>query len=455
MSDLKLHDYQRTAVAHLRANPRAGLLLDMGLGKTAVCLSALRPEDLPALVVAPKRVAEEVWDVEGEKWRPDLKVGRAVGTPAQRAAVLTDRSYDVVTIGTENIKDAALEKRQWTTFIIDELSGYKGRGARWKAARKLIMRGDMENVWGLTGTPSPNSLMDLYGQLYLLDGGKRLGRTLTAYRERHFTPGRRLPTGVIIEWLLRDGHDKMIHQEIEDICLSMAAKDYLDLPEVTFNEVHVPLSKQSMKLYQQIKDTLVLDLTELGIGDYIHTAPTAAALSNRLSQVNAGFIYEDRESAEMAGRAQGISWLHTDRVKAVREIVEGTGGSPVLLSYRYKPELEMLKKEFGDDLHTVKSPNVFKRWNKGQVPILAAHPGSIGHGLNLQFGGHTVVWMSPTWNLEHWDQFNARLPRQGQQHPVVVHMLSSPGTIDPRVYHALRTKSKVQKALLDHLKSPV
>lgn len=450
-----LRPYQVTAVKHLQANPRAGLLLDMGLGKTAVCLTALRPEDLPVLVVAPKRVAENVWPVESAKWRPDLRVGVAAGSPTQRKAKLEDRSLDLVSIGQDNLGDPAVLHRQWKTFIVDELSGYKKfKGARWTNARRIVMHGDVENVWGLTGTPVPNGYEDLFGQIYVLDDGRRLGRTITPYRQQHFTAGRRLPNGAIIDRQLLPGHDKLINAKIDDICLAMRNDGLVDLPPVTWNEVEVPLPASVRKLYEKVRTELVLDLKELGISDYVHTAPTAAALSNRLSQVASGFIYQDPDDV-LPGQKQGISWLHTERVKAVREIVEGNGGSPILLAYRYKPELEMLRKEFGKDLHTVKSPNVFQRWDDGQVPILAAHPGSIGHGLNLQYGGHTIVWMCPTWMLEHWDQFNARLPRSGQTHPVVIHMLTSPGTVDAKVYSALRRKDKVQKALLDHLESPV
>ena len=452
-----LHGYQRTAVAHLRAHSRAGLMLDMGLGKTAVCLTALRPEDLPVLVVAPKRVAENVWHVEGAKWRPDLRVGRAVGSPAQREKVLRDRRYDVVVIGQDNIRDRAVQAREWTTFIIDELSGYKARKSkRWLQAKRIIDRGDVENVWGLTGTPAPNGLGDLWAQLYLLDNGKRLGRTVTSFRERWFTPGRRLPTGIVIEWLLRPGAEQEIREAISDICMSMTREGAgLDVMEPIWNEVTVPLPPNAMKVYAKLRDTLVADLDELGLGAMIHTADTAAALSNRLSQVAAGFIYEDTEAAEMEARAKRVSWLHTERVKAVEEIVNGTGGSPVLVYYRYRPELEMLRQHFGDDLRTPKDKNVFDDWNKGRVPVLAAHPRSIGHGLNLQHGGHTCVWMSPTWDLELWEQGNSRLPRQGQKNQVVVHMLSSPGTVDAKVYAALRRKASVQQALIDYLHSPV
>lgn len=454
MADLR--PYQHTAVAHLHGRNRAALLLDMGLGKTCVCLTALRPGDLPALVVAPKRVAEEVWHVEGRKWRPDLRVGRAIGSPREREAVLKDRRYDVVVISQENIKDASIGAREWTTFIIDELSGYKSRGARWKAAKRIIGRGDVENVWGLTGTPSPNGYEDLWPQMYLLDNGHRLGRTLTSFRAQFFDAGRRLPNGAVIGRKPLPGAIDAMNAAIADICMSMTRADAgLDVQEPIWNEVAVPLPDKVRAVYEKLRDDLVVDMAELGLGDLIHTADTAAALSNRLSQVASGFLYEDKETAEMANRAQGITWLHDERTKVVEEIWEGSGNSPALVAYRYKAELEQLKKRFGDKLHTVHSKDVFRRWDDGKVPLLAAHPKSIGHGLNLQAGGHTIIWNSPTWDLEQWDQFNSRLPRPGQKNQVVVHMLAAPGTVDSKVYAALRRKGSVQDALLEYLSSPI
>jgi len=224
MTPPPLHDYQRTAVDHLLRNPRAGLFLDMGLGKTAVALTALTPAHLPALVTAPKRVTEHVWPVEARLWRPDLRVDIAAGSPAQRETALTSGA-DVVVIGRDNLSGAVHHAHRFRSFVIDELSGFKSRTSkRWKAARSITdPRGGrrMPHVWGLTGTPSPNGLLDLWAELNLLDGGQRLGTTITSYRSRYFMPGRQLPSGIITEWVLRPGADKKIHALIEDICLSM------------------------------------------------------------------------------------------------------------------------------------------------------------------------------------------------------------------------------------------
>lgn len=456
MTPPPLRPYQHTAVAHLRGRERAALFLDMGLGKTCICLTALRPGDLPVLVVAPKRVAEEVWHVEGAKWRPDLRVGRAVGSPKQREAVLRDRTLDVVVISQENIKDAAIGAREWTTFIIDELSGYGAQGARWKAAKRIIMRGDVENVWGLTGTPVPNGYEGLWPQMYLLDGGHRLGRTLTSFRRKWFDEGRKLPNGGVYGRKLLPGAKEEIMHALSDIAMSMTREDSgVDVQEPIWNEVTVRLPQRVLDLQDKLRDDLVLDLEELGLGDMIHTADTAAQLGNRLSQISAGFLYEDTEAAEMEARAKRISWLHDERSKVAEEVWEGSGCSPTIIFYRYLPELEKLKARFKDKLHRPNEKGVFQAWDRGEVPILATHPKSIGHGLNMQAGGHTVIWTCPTWDLELWDQGNSRLPRPGQQNQVVVNMLSAPGTVDSNIYKALRSKASVQDAFLAYLSSPV
>lgn len=451
---LQLHDYQRVAVEHLHRNPRAGLFLDMGLGKTATTLTALRPADLPALVVAPKRVAEHVWSAEVRRWRKDLSLVKVVGNPRQRKTALAQRA-DIHVIGRDNLKDAlALKRGAFRTLILDELSGFKSRqSVRWKTCKRLIGNVQPSNVWGLTGTPSPNGLLDLWAQLYLLDGGERLGSTLTRYRSRYFYPGHQLPSGVITEWILRDGADQRIHEKIEDICLSMSGEGRLTLPPVTFNQIACPLPAAARRTYRQLKDDLVADLDMLG-PDVHFSAASAAVLSGKLSQVSAGFLYPDSDEDGLPPSSARFARLHTEKLTAVREIVEGTG-SPVLVFYRFKAELAMLKEQFGVDAHTVDEPHVIDRWNRGEIPILLAHPASAGHGLNLQSGGHTICWTTMPWSLEEWGQANKRLARQGQQHPVVIHTLLAPNTVDAAIYRALQEKSSVQDALLAHLESPL
>lgn len=443
-----LRDYQEQAVEFLRGRKRAGLFLDMGLGKTAICLTALTPEMLPALVVAPKRVTEYVWPDEAALWRPDLSVETVTGDQARRAGILEHSSADIVVIGRDVLGDAVPHAGRFKTFIMDESSSFKSRtSARWKAAKK-IARGK-EYVWALTGTPAPNGLLDLWAQVYLLDGGERLGTGITHYRNRYFQAGRQLPSGVVTEWLLRPGANKRIFEKLDDLCLSMGTEGRVALPPVTSSAVTVPLPGKVKKLYKQMKDDLVADLSDLGLGGEIHSASNAAVLSSKLSQIAAGFMYVD--DADL--RDGQYTVLHREKVAVLKEMVD-TATSPILVFYRFTAELDALKEAIPQG-ETIDAPNVVRRWNAGTVPVLFAHPAAAGHGLNLQHGGHTVVWTSPTWSLEEYQQANKRLARSGQKHPVVIHHLIAEGTVDRAVLARLEGKKTVQQALLDHLVSPL
>lgn len=436
---MKLHDYQEDAVAHLQKNPRSAIFLAMGLGKTAVVLSALGPEHFPALVLAPKRVAEHVWPAEKELWRPDLSLVLAAGRPAERKAAL-DSDHDVTVLGRDNIAD--VRPGRFKTIVFDELSGYKGRGVRWRHARKLSK--ESTYVWGLTGTPVPNGLLDLWAQIYLLDFGERLGRGITHYRNRFFVPAGQLPNGVITSWELRDGAEAKIHELISDLCISIGAEGRTRLPDVTYNTVRVPLPTKAGKHYKDLHDDLVTTVEEDLGTDVSFTAPNAAVLTNRLSQITAGFLYPD--AAETDGMT---ARMHTAKLDALREVEEGTG-SPLLVFYRFREELAMLREAF-PHARQVDDTGAIDAWNAGRVPMLLAHPASAGHGLNLQHGGHTIVWTSGTWSSEEWEQGNGRLIRQGQDNPVVVHSLVCPGTVDEAQVARVRDKISVQQALLDYL----
>ena len=450
MTALQLHDYQRQAVQFIQERRKAGLFLDMGLGKTAISLTALNADSLPALVTAPKRVAENVWEAEAALWRPDLRVVVAKGTPKTREAALASGA-DIVVIGRDNLADAVPHAHRFKTLIMDELSGWKSRASiRWKAAKKITQAPSVTHVWGLTGTPTPNGLLDLWPQMFLLDGGNRLGTTLGGYRERYFVAGRQLPNGVITEWNLRPGADKRIHKLLEDLCLSMDTDGKVDLPPVTYNTISVPLPPKVRQIYKSMKNDLVADMTVLG-GE-IHSAVNAAVLTSKLAQICAGFMYVD--DADIRDRAYDV--LHKEKVAALKEIVEGTG-SQVLVAYRFQAELDLLKEGLGSLAHTLDEDGVIQRWNSntGQVPVLLAHPASAGHGLNLQHGGHTMVWATVPWSLEEYMQMNKRLARQGQKHPVIIHHLIAPHTVDEAVLQRLAEKKSVQQALLDHLDSPL
>jgi len=445
-----LHDYQVEAVAFLHKVKTGALFLDMGLGKTAICLSALNEDSLPALVTGPKRVAENVWHSEAALWRPDLKVVVAAGSPAKRLAALQSGA-DIVVIGRDNLADAVPHAQRFRTLIMDELSGWKNKASnRWKAAKKIISCPTITHVWGLTGTPMPNGLLDLWPQVFLLDQGERLGKTLTGYRNRYFSPAGQLPNGVITKWDVRPGADKRIHTLLEDVCLSMGTEGRVKLPPLSVNNIQVPLPPAARKVYKDMKDDLVADMSLLG-GE-IHSAQNAAVLTSKLAQITAGFMYVD--DADIRGRQYDV--LHKEKANILAEVVEGTGDQ-VLVAYRFQAELDLLKEALGQLAHTLDEPDIINRWNaaRGEVPVLLVHPASAGHGLNLQHGGHTMVWATVPWSLEEYQQTNKRLFRQGQQQPVVIHHLVSPHTVDEAILARLEGKKTVQQALLDHLESPL
>lgn len=450
----ELHDYQVLAKGFLQTNRRAGLFLDMGLGKTCVVLSALEPRHLPVLVSAPKRVAEEVWPAEVELWRPDLTVqvvGTKDGNAEKRAELLKNTTADIVVMGRDLFHETVPHAKRYQTLVIDELSGYKSKGSsRWKTANRL--QKVIPHLWGLTGTPSPNGLLDLWGQMALFDGGSRLGRNFGGYRDRYFTPqkmvwnpkiGRNIP----VDYRPNPGAEGRIHRLIGDICLSMQTDGRLKLPDFTVNRVTVPMAPAAKKPYAEMQSVFVTNLELLGT---THSASSAAILTSRLSQITAGFLYNDEQDIN-----PGYSWIHDAKINALGEIVEATDG-PLLVFYRYVAERERIMKKFPQAADVKYEKNVQERWNAGDIPLLLAHPASAGHGLNLQKGpGHTMVWTTLPTSLEEWDQANKRLHRQGQRNPVVSHVLFTPGTVDLLDWARLIDKKSVQDALMDYLEAPL
>lgn len=448
---LELHDYQIVARDYLQSNRRAALFLDMGLGKTAATLCALEPRHLPVLVSAPKRVALEVWPAEVKLWRPDLTVDVVQGSPAQRAGILKDSTADILVMGRDLFHETIPYAKRYRTFIIDELSGYKSKGsARWKTANRL--QKVIPHLWGLTGTPSPNGLLDLWGQVALLDGGARLGRSMGAYKERYFFPqkmvwnptlGRNIP----VDYTTKPGADAKIHAVLSDLCLSMQTEGRIKLPDFTINKVVVPLARAAQKPYADMFSTFVAALEIIGT---VHSAANAAVLTSKLSQITAGFLYNDDQDIN-----PGHSWIHDGKVDALSEIIEATDG-PLLVFYRYQAEKARLLKKFPQASDVKREHDLQNRWNAGEIPLLLAHPASAGHGLNLQKGpGHTLVWTTLPTSLEEWEQANKRLHRQGQKNPVVAHVLHSPATVDVVDWARLVDKKTVQDALMDYLEAPL
>lgn len=406
--------------------------------KTAITLAAIEPRHLPALVVAPKRVAEHVWPVERDLWRPDLSLALAAGDPERRRTALASGA-DVTIVSRDNLKDAAPRYR---SIILDELSSFKARSSgRWKTGRKLTARA--EHIWGLTGTPAPNGYLDLWAQIFLLDKGERLGTSSIGYRNRYFMSYGQLPNGTPIDWRPREEAEARIREKIEDICLYMELADYFPELPVSVNPIKVPLPSNVRTMYKAMKKDMVLDVDLLG---EIFSASNAAVLSNKLSQICAGFIFSDEKDGT-------YTELHDEKLKALREVRDGTGDN-LLVAYNYIPEAKRIRAAF-PEARMLDEPGVIPAWMRGEVPMMLAHPASAGHGLNLQHGGHTAVWTSLTWDAELYLQFNGRLARQGQKHPVIIHQLVCENTVDEVIAQRLENKIFTQSELLDHLRSPM
>lgn len=439
--DERLHQYQRDAVAHLHAHPRAGLFLVPGLGKTAITLSALTEVHLPALVIAPKRVTEETWPEEIAKWRPDLTYSLIRGSAEQRQQRLAeDTDIHLITRDTFGGDLVSRKKPKYKTVIIDELSGFKNRGSqRWKHANRLVK--NVPYVWGLTGTPTPNSLLDLWPQVFLLDRGARLERTITAYRTKYFSPGGRLPNGIITNWTLRPKAEQVIHHAIKDICMSID-QSHVKYPVKNDAYHYFDLSTKVRKAYDLMNQEFVVEMDET-----LASVEHAAAKTNKLSQIAAGFMYHSGlVGAEESDQGE-ITHHHMTRMEILQSILEDAQGAPALVFYRFDEDRRrLLHLEGAVD---VKAPHSVERWNRGNIPILIAHPASAGHGLNLQRGGSLMIWYSMDWSSEYYTQGVGRLVRQGQPSPAVaVHHILARDTVDEQILDVVQGRISRQDALL-------
>lgn len=390
------------------------------------------------LVIAPKRVAEDTWTREHAKWDhlKHLRISRVLGSPEQRRQALR-RDADVYVIGRDNVVWLIEQCRQSWPFdmvVIDELSSFKNPQAkRFRALRKVMPR--VGRVVGLTGTPSANGLMDLWSEIYLLDRGERLGKTLGAYRETYFRPGARSGY-VVYKWEPIRGAQERIQAAIGDICISMSASDYLKLPKRIDNRILVKLSPQEMQQYKTMEAEQLLHIDDEDV-----VALSAAAVMTKLLQIANGSVYS----------ADGnVVRLHQAKLEALLEIIDTTDG-PVLVFYSYKHDLSTILAAV-PGARTLNSPEDIADWNAGKVRVFLAHPASVGYGLNLQVGGHVIVWYGLTWSLELYQQANARLYRQGQEKPVIIHHLIAEGTVDEQVMDALEAKDTSQAALMAALK---
>ena len=439
------HDYQRYATDFIINHPISAVLLEMGLGKSVISLSAINELMLDyfdvsrTLVIAPLRVANSTWPDEIKKWDhlKHLNYSVVIGSEKERLDALKKLAH-IYLINRENV-DWLITKSgipwKFDMVVIDELSSFKSYQAkRFKSLLKV--RPKLKRIVGLTGTPSSNGLMDLWAEFRLLDMGERLGRYITYYRQNFFVPDKRNQQ-MIFSYKPKDGAEKKIYSLISDITISMKSKDFLKMLECVMNEVIVTLSDKEQKLYDSLKQDMVLSLEENEID-----AINAAALSNKLLQMSNGAVYnDDKESFH----------IHDRKLDALEDLIEGANGKPVLVAYWFKHDLEKIKDRF--DVREIKSAKDISDWNEGKIPVALIHPASAGHGLNLQAGGSTLIWFGLTWSLELYQQTNARLYRQGQDSTVVIHHILTKGTIDEDVMKALKAKEKIQDALIDSVKA--
>lgn len=446
----KPHAYQKKMQDFIIEHPAAFLTVDMGLGKTVTTLTAVRDlkelylEVSHVLVVAPKSVAENTWTAESYKWDHlrHLRISKVMGTAEQRKRAL-DAEADIWVIGRDNLEwlvnTVGISTWPFDMVVLDESSSFKNpQSHRFKALRKV--RPYIRRLVELTGTPSPNGYMDLWSQMWLIDLGQRLGPTLGSYRTKYFKPGRH-NGHVVYEWMLQPGADKMIIDKMTDVTMSLKADDWLSVPDLIESDMSIALTDSEYLAYRDFEREQLMDFDDSTV-----MAVTAAALTNKLQQFTGGALY-DTEHA----------WHEVSRVKiaALLDLVESSGFDSVLVFYQYRSELERLIEALKDynpvSFHG--EPEILEQWNNGEIRVMLCQPASVQYGLNMQQGGHIIVWYTPTWNLEQYAQANARLHRQGQQQPVLIYHLICEGTIDNLVMRALRSKDRAQDILLSGLKT--
>lgn len=440
------HDYQAFATNFILDHPVCGLILDMGLGKSVITLTALwdllldRFDIGRVLIVAPKRVAEDTWPKELAKWDhlDGLSYSLVMGTEDQRRAAL-QKQAKLYIINRENVAWLVAKcPWQFDTLVLDELSSFKNSKAqRFRALKQVRPR--VKRVIGLTGTPRPNSLLDLWPQMYLLDMGQRLGRFVGGYRERFFVPDKR-NREIIYSYKPREGAEEKIYELISDICISMKAVDHLNMPPIISNTIEVRMSLKEQGLYDEFQRNMVLQLE----GEELD-ALNAAALSSKLTQMANGAVY---------GEDKRVFAIHDRKLDALEDLIEAANGQPLLVAYWFKHDLERIQKRF-PATRVIDKPQDIDDWNAGKIPVALIHPASAGHGLNLQEGGSTVVWFGLTWSLELYQQLNARLWRQGQRHTVVIQHIVTTGTQDEDIMAALSRKDLGQEAMYRAVKARI
>lgn len=423
-----------------------GLFLEMGLGKTVCALTAIKllrdkGEIKKTLVIGTLRIVDNVWPEEINKWDhlSNLTYSKVIGNERSRINAL-NKDVDVYMINRENVPWLISVSRNWNydMIVIDELTSFKSHTSkRFKELRKVTKI--TRYVVGMTGSPSPNGLMDLWAQIYLLDRGNRLGRNITEFRNRYFRPG--LGSGrIIYNWIPLEGSQENIFNAIDDICVSMKAKDWIYMPESIYNIVKVDLPFKAREQYNTLKKECILRFKDSDV-----VAAEAAVLVHKLMQISNGAVYDEYK---------GVQDIHGAKLDVLEELIEEANGNPVLVFYNYRHDLNRILCRI-PTARKLENNKDIEDWNKGDIPVLLAHPASAGHGLNLQSGGHIVIWFGMTWNLELYQQSNARILRQGQQHTVIIHHIIGNHTIDEKVFKVLTSKTECQNILMEALKATI
>ena len=443
------YPHQQAGIDWLIERPASCLLWGMGTGKTVTTLTALDQilhdylEDGPVLVIAPKRVAENTWSKETEKWEhlKHLRISKIMGTQAERLKAIQTPA-DIYVINRENVVwlvESVGKRWMFPIVVIDELSSFKSiQAKRWKALRKV--RGRIKRIIGLTGTPRPNGLEDLFPEIYLLDQGERLGRTLGAFRARYLVP-EKMNGHIVYSYRPREGAEAEVYGKLADICMSIKKEDVLSLPGQIYEDIELDCPPSLLKHYKKFEREMVMECLD-SEGEIV--AGTAAALTNKLLQFANGAIYD------MEGQ---VHKLHDIKLDALEELLEEAGGDNVLVLYAYKHDAERIRERI--KCRALDKPEDIDAWNRGEIPVALAHPASIGHGLNLQDGGHIIVWFGLTWSLELYQQANERLNRPGQKNICRVYHLILKGTHDSRVLKALKNKDEGQAAAIEALRLEV
>lgn len=448
----KPYPYQRYCINRLLTSPILGLFLDMGLGKTVITLTAIN--DLKynrfainkVLVIAPKKVAESTWVNEAKKW-DHLKLLRfsVVLGPEQKRIRALNTPADIYVINRDNVVwlvDYYRNRWPFDMVVIDEFSSFKNHQAkRFKALRNV--RPHIKRIVGLTGTPAPNGLLDLWAQVYLLDGGQRLGKSITSFRERYFEPDQRNRERVFT-YAPKIGAEEKIQSLISDICISMKAEDYIQLPDIIYNTITVKLDSKAKKAYDKLEKEMLLEVDGSTID-----AGSAAVLANKLLQLCNGAVYDEERN---------IVEVHNNKIERFMELIEELNGKPALVFYNFQHDKDRLIKALSKTklrVRELKKPQDEQDWNNRQIDILLAHPASAAYGLNLQQGGNHIIWFGLNWSLELYQQANKRLHRQGQTEKVIIHHIAIEGGVDEDVLAALESKTDTQDKLIEALKARI